>query len=507
MATDRSIFSTRTQYSSSRAPTLPRAKFDPHALLILLTLFVLPGMGWTYFATLKPITLSVDQFSAIVTSNQTTIAGVLSDLAVPLAPEDVVSPSLDAAVSANQSIVIRRAQPIVIQADGETLARRTQAKTIGDALAEAGILLKPFDRVWIGSATVEPVERLARPNVGLRGQLPTLELTIQRAVPMQVDDNGVRFTVYTTAPTLGEALRQAGYVIYLGDSVTPDLGTPIAPGWQVFIRRSRAVAISADGRIYQTRTRGTTIADVLKDEAIVLRDKDYTDHKPEQALIEGMTVNVIRVREETITESEAIPYETLWQADASLEIDDRQLMQSGVEGVKKRNIMLRFENGREARRTIEKEWIDTPPVTQIFSYGTKIVKRDLTLPNGQIVTYWRKIRMLATSYTAATSGKARNHPTYGITATGMPAGVGVVAVDPRVVNLRTRVYVPDYGMAIAGDTGGGIKGRRIDLGYDEWNLKLWLRWVDIYVLDPPPPTDQIHYLIPDTPRERASASR
>jgi 3D (Asp-Asp-Asp) domain-containing protein len=197
----------------------------------------------------------------------------------------------------------------------------------------------------------------------------------------------------------------------------------------------------------------------------------------------------------------------VWQPDPTLEIDVHQVTQPGVRGTKKRTIRITYENGRETRRAVDREWIDAAPITHVNSYGTKIVHRELTLPTGQTITYWRKVRMLATSYTAATSGKARTHPEFGVTATGMRAGAGIVAVDPRVVNLRSRVYVPGYGVAVAGDTGGRILGRRVDLGYDEANLVLWYTWVDVYLLDPPPPSDQIRWIIPDTPRERSVVSR
>ncbi|MBI3739393.1 MAG: DUF348 domain-containing protein, partial [Chloroflexi bacterium] len=349
---DVSTFSKSTPYAPHASARISQKKFDPHALLIVLTLMVLPGMGWTYFTTLKPIALMIDQQPFAITSNQTTVAGVLNDLAIMLAPEDMVSPALDSPTNADQTISIRRAQPIQIQADGEIISRRTQAKTIDDALREAGIILKPFDRVWRGDTPVNSSESLARPaNNSSRAPLATLQFAIQRAFPIQVDDNGALTTIHTTAPTLGEALRQAGVVIYLGDSVTPDLGTPLAPGYQVFIRRSRAISISADGRTYQTRTRGETIADVLKDEAIELRDKDFSDPDGKTALKDNLNVTVMRVREELVTESEAIPYDTVWQADASMDIDEHQIVQSGVEGIKKRNIIMRFENGREVRRT------------------------------------------------------------------------------------------------------------------------------------------------------------
>ncbi|MGH3050061.1 MAG: 3D domain-containing protein, partial [Gaiellaceae bacterium] len=53
----------------------------------------------------------------------------------------------------------------------------------------------------------------------------------------------------------------------------------------------------------------------------------------------------------------------------------------------------------------------------------------------------------------------------GHTATGMPVGWGVVAVDPSVIPLGTRMTVPGYGEAVAADTGSAVKGADIDLWF------------------------------------------
>ncbi len=63
----------------------------------------------------------------------------------------------------------------------------------------------------------------------------------------------------------------------------------------------------------------------------------------------------------------------------------------------------------------------------------------------------------------------------GKTATGMPVGPGVVAVDPSVIPLGSRMYVPGYGNGVAADTGGGIQGAVIDLWMTPSQCAAWGR--------------------------------
>ena len=131
------------------------------------------------------------------------------------------------------------------------------------------------------------------------------------------------------------------------------------------------------------------------------------------------------------------------------------------------------------------------PAPRIIGYGTKIVIRTVDTPNGP-VEYWRAYAMYATSYAAKYLGGSSR------TASGMTLTKGIVAIDRRYIPFFTRMYVPGYGLAVAGDIGGGVKGRWIDLGFDDWNYESWHKSVMVYFLTPVPPANQITWIIPST---------
>ena len=71
-----------------------------------------------------------------------------------------------------------------------------------------------------------------------------------------------------------------------------------------------------------------------------------------------------------------------------------------------------------------------------------------------------------------------------ITAMGIPATYGIVAVDPDIIPLGSRVYIPGYGEALAADTGGAIYGYRIDLCMEDYYqaMDFGRRNVTVFVL-------------------------
>ncbi|MDR3348616.1 MAG: peptidoglycan-binding protein [Acidaminococcales bacterium] len=109
----------------------------------------------------------------------------------------------------------------------------------------------------------------------------------------------------------------------------------------------------------------------------------------------------------------------------------------------------------------------------------QIVKRAKRIMNTPPSRYKRVLTMEATAYTS-------DDPGCGLyTAGGNRLRRGLVAVDPRFIPLGTRLFVAGYGYAVADDTGGAIKGSRIDLAYESRPdaLKFGRRMVTVYILD------------------------
>jgi len=186
-------------------------------------------------------------------------------------------------------------------------------------------------------------------------------------------------------------------------------------------------------------------------------------------------------RTETQTQETTLPYSTAFENSDELEIGTTLLKQEGKAGRLTQVYRVEFYQNQESDRLLLSRG-QVEPQTEIILQGTKIIWRELETENGPIA-YWRKIKVYATPYTAESAGKPLGSPGFGITATGTRAHFGTVAVDPKVIPLGTKMYIPGYGIGTAEDTGGAIKGNIIDLFYEGGNGWWNSGYVTVYLLD------------------------
>ncbi len=240
-----------------------------------------------------------------------------------------------------------------------------------------------------------------------------------------------------------------------------------------------------------------TVADALETAGIFLGEFDELSVDHNAQVQNGMDVYITRVTVEESYRYEPIPYETVMQASSSLLKGSEIVIQHGADGVRKYTYDSIFKNGVMTDRVLSGTSVHEKPVNEIIAYGTSSVispsssltvsttSQILTLEDGTQIPYTSYIDVNATAYT--TEGASFN-----ITKSGAVARYGIIAVDPTVIPLGTRMYIASedgtwtYGYAIAGDTGGFIKGNRIDLFYNTIKecLNFGRRDVRVYILEP-----------------------
>ena len=454
----------------------------PRGLKAFVATAIVAGSLVAGYRTMRmPVMLIVNGQARQEHTHRDTVFGLLLDLGITLQDGDVillngadVTGQPDTSLEAGARVTVQRARSVQVSADGQTATFRTFARSVDQVLQEARVSVGPYDAVAVDG------------DLAARGpKSDPVHIIVSRAVPFTLREDGEDLRLYTTAPTVGEALRREGVTLYLADGVQPPLGERITEGLVVTVDRSTPVAIQSDGRVLRTRTHRERVDEVLSELGLVLTGQDYTTPTIESAVYADMTVRVVRVSDRFVVEDEPISFEVLWQPDPNLEIDNYHLLQEGTPGILQRRKRVHYEDDQAIAQAVENEYVAVAPENKILGFGTKVVIRTLDTPGGPI-EYWRMFRMLATSYSASTAGVSPSNPFYGRTRSGLPAGYGIVAVDPNWIGLGSNVYVPGYGTALAGDTGGKIKGKRIDLGYGDDSLVLWYRWVDVYVLTPVP---------------------
>jgi 3D (Asp-Asp-Asp) domain-containing protein len=149
--------------------------------------------------------------------------------------------------------------------------------------------------------------------------------------------------------------------------------------------------------------------------------------------------------------------------------------QEGKDGFVKRTYRVTYRDGKAVKELIKEETSAPKPTLMLMG------RAGFTPSRGSFMR--RKVlKMSATGYdpSPATIGPGAT----GRTRTGRRATYGIVAVDPRVIPLNSLVYVEGYGFAIAADTGGAIKGNKIDLCFDSRSkaLRFGRKSVRVHVL-------------------------
>jgi 3D (Asp-Asp-Asp) domain-containing protein len=238
------------------------------------------------------------------------------------------------------------------------------------------------------------------------------------------------------------------------------------------------VTIVVDGSERHVRTTQTTISATLKEAGVEIGPTDRVYPSIEEKPVKNMRIKVSRMVEKVVLQEEPIAFATRRQPTNKLRIGLTQMASKGEPGLKRLYYKVRYVDGVPEKRELTRAEVVVEPKDKIILIGDK----GAGISRGSFSSR-RAMTMHATAYDPGPKSCGKNAT--GRTCTGMKAGYGVVAVDPRVISLGTNLYIEGYGYAIAGDKGRAIKGYRIDLGFDTYSTakKFGRKQVKVYVLE------------------------
>lgn len=341
--------------------------------------------------------------------------------------------------------------------------------------------MKCFSRLgWVflflfSSCQPPPSAVEARPVVNLTLRSPQGERIIQ-----------------TSALTVGEALADAGLSPSAEDLIIPPAETSIKEALTVTLIPARELTVFVGGQALNLRSAADTVGGVLAGAGIPLIGLDFSVPAEGEAPPADGQIRVVRVREAFEVSLELIPFDEKVAYTPDLPLGQSEVIQPGVEGIAMFRERVRYEDGAEVSRSGGERLILRAPQTRIIQRGEKIA---FVPAGGEIpYEYWYAAEMYATVYSPCQSGTGGC--SYG-TASGARAGYGIVAVDysiyPYLAGMR--VYIPGYGLATIGDTGGGPiietalgvpRTKWIDLGFNDGQIRDMTGWVKVYFLAPAP---------------------
>ena len=339
---------------------------------------------------------------------------------------------------------------------------------------------------------------------------------------VSIIDANQHYEVVTKSTTVGEAIALAGITLGENDIVSRDLHEATKDGDEIYLKRQKLIKLETSGTVFEFYTNENTVGEALLADGFLVGKYDEVIPDVNTVTTDGMTVSVKRVYIELSEVTEEIPYTTKSVENPNEFMGYEKVLKEGVNGTVTRTYKLVSKEGAGITAILIGE-TRQEPVERIVEVGTKLVTPEsMTVIKGEtpdgipysafpamaqnnsktvikgntaITPYGEfKFSKVINGRASAYEGGVQSNGIWaGQTATGRAPVYGVVAVDPNLIPLNSKLYIEStdggqswiYGFCVAGDTGGAIKGNRVDLCYStvEQCYSFGRRNCKIYILE------------------------
>lgn len=332
---------------------------------------------------------------------------------------------------------------VAMTLNGKQMVVNTHADTIKELLDELDVTLSSKDYLY-PKATAKVKD--------------DLKVVWKRANMVHIVKDSEKKTIWTTADTVAELLKEQKIFLKEHDYISANPQAAIKNKMNLKINMAFHLTYVDGGKTQKVWTTSTTVADFLTQQGIKLNELDRVEPPLSANIPENGVVNVIRVEKVTDVVEEPVQFAVVTKKDSNLQKGQEKVIAPGKHGRVSRQYEVMLENGKEVSRKLINEQNILQKQDKIVAVGTKDLALQVSRgesPKG------KEFYVTATAYTAYCNGCS------GRTATGLNLranpNMRVIAVDPSIIPLGSKVYVEGYGYAVAADTGGAIKGYIIDL--------------------------------------------
>jgi uncharacterized protein YabE (DUF348 family) len=304
--------------------------------------------------------------------------------------------------------------------------------------------------------------------------LATSGATVANRYKVTITDNGHRRIVRGVVPkTVGGLLESEGIIPRQGTLIIPDPKTPVHDGMSISVSTLHKIQLNDGGKISQFETRAQTVGAFLQEQDVKLGPKDQMNYRLDSSLDDGTYIRITRRQTHIDSHIEKIPYHTVYKYSNDLFKGQTRVVKPGNMGTMKVRHISYYVDGHRVQYSVQKQVISAS-ANRVVEIGTRRQQESLSSRDMSLGPGMQAMTVVATAYTGG-----------GTTAAGWQAGPGIIAVDPSMIPLGTKVYIPGIGVVRAEDTGGAIVGNRIDIWMaSESDAANWgARTITIYVLN------------------------
>lgn len=295
--------------------------------------------------------------------------------------------------------------------------------------------------------------------------LTAFTLYMQSFVEVEMEVNGDSEAVITQVNTVDELLMELNIEYTAKDKLSHSLETELQSGMEVVWKESVPVTLEHHGEQMEIWTTSDTVEEVLSEANIDLEEADQVLPGLHHKVNEHLFIEVAQYTTAILEESYEEDFKTEKRDDSTIYVGQEKVVNSGQSGEGIHKFKVNYKNGEEINRIYLGHDQIKEQENRIVAVGTKPKPEPKPEPRRSVSTATisggNTMQVTSTAYTAYCNGCS------GITRTGLDLrnnpNKKVIAVDPNVIPLGSIVEVEGYGRAIAGDTGGAIKGNKIDV--------------------------------------------